>query len=123
MSKITVKILKQLCRDHIPPIKGFSKLKKMDLINLLKSYNVVIPESVPKIKKTRIIKKKVIKELPDTIKENIEMITNLRQERKQLIKKYDTIKNEINKINEELKNIGSGIQRNKILYRKHYNIN
>jgi adenylate kinase len=111
MSKVTVKLLKQLCRDHIPPIKGFSKLKKADLINLLKSYNVVIPVTVPKIKKTRVVKTKTklkTQELPESMKQNLETIMALRAERKQLSKKYDEVKKEIDNITEELKNNGNG---------------
>jgi len=47
LAKITVKVLKQLCRDN--KISGFSKLKKKELIELLRSKNVVLSSSVNNI--------------------------------------------------------------------------
>jgi hypothetical protein len=123
----TMKILKQLCRDHIPPIKGFSKLRKADLVELLKSYNVDIPKPEPKIKKPR-AKKELIREAktkksnkdyinvssklftpentPNEIKNNIDTIKELVKERKNLMKKYHEVKKSINEIKEELISIG-----------------
>jgi hypothetical protein len=51
MVKITIANLKQLCRDN--KIKGFSKLKKAQLIQLLNNNGVNIPEPAPKEKKPR----------------------------------------------------------------------
>jgi hypothetical protein len=51
MVKITIANLKQLCRDN--KIKGFSKLKKAQLIELLNNNGVNIPEPAPKEKKPR----------------------------------------------------------------------
>jgi hypothetical protein len=120
----TMKILKQLCRDHIPPIKGFSKLRKADLVELLKSYNVDIPKPEPKIKKPRAKKgevktKKSNKDyinvnsklftpenIPDEIKNNYDNIKELIKERKNLMKKYHEVKKSINEIKQELISIG-----------------